>query len=148
MKIICTNPIAKFQYFLLDNYEAGIVLTGDEIKSIRAGHISIKESFVVIKNNEVWLKNAFIQNYDKSFMGGRNKSDEKKDRKLLLHKKEILKIKKSLEQEGLTIVPTKVYFNNAKAKIEVAVAKGKKLYDKRETIKKRDVERKEIREQF
>lgn len=148
MKIVCNNPIANFQYFLLEKYEAGIVLTGDEIKSIRLGHISIKESFVVIKNNEVWLKNAFIQNYDKSFNAGRNKADEKQDRKLLLHKNEILKIKKALEQEGLTLVPTKVYFNGSYVKVEIAVAKGKKLYDKRETIKKRDVERKEIREQY
>jgi len=148
MKIVCNNPIANFQYFLLDKYEAGIVLTGDEIKSIRLGHISIKESFVIVKNNEVWLKNAFIQNYDKSFSGGRNKADEKQDRKLLLHKTEILKIKKSLEQEGLTLVPTKVYFNGSYVKVEIAVAKGKKLYDKRETIKKRDVERKEIRNQY
>ena len=148
MKIVCNNPIANFQYFLLDKYEAGIVLTGDEIKSIRLGHISIKESFVIVKNNEVWLKNAFIQNYDKSFSGGRNKADEKQDRKLLLHKTEILKIKKSLEQEGLTLVPTKVYFNGSYVKVEIAVAKGKKLYDKRETIKKKDVERKEIRNQY
>jgi len=148
MKIVCNNPIANFQYFLLDKYEAGIVLTGDEIKSIRLGHISIKESFVIVKNNEVWLKNAFIQNYDKSFSGGRNKADEKQDRKLLLHKTEILKIKKSLEQEGLTLVPTKVYFNGSYVKVEIAVAEGKKLYDKRETIKKRDVERKEIRNQY
>ena len=93
-------------------------------------------------------KNAFIQNYDKSFTGGRNKADERQDRKLLLHKKEILKIKKSLEQEGLTLVPTKVYFNGSFVKIEIAVAKGKKLYDKRETIKKRDVERKISKEQY
>lgn len=148
MKIVCNNPNANFQYFLLEKYEAGIVLSGDEIKSIRLGHISIKESFVIVKNNEVWLKNAFIQNYDKSFNGGRNKSDEKQDRKLLLHKKEILKIKKSLVQEGLALVPTKVYFNGSFVKVEIAVAKGKKLYDKRETIKKRDVERKVNREQY
>lgn len=142
MKIVCNNPMANFQYFLLEKYEAGVVLTGDEIKSIRLGHVSIKESFVIVKNNEVWLKNAFIQNYDKSFTGGRNKSDEKKDRKLLLHKKEIFKIKKALEQDGLTLVPTKVYFNGSYVKVEIAIAKGKKLYDKRETIKKRDTERK------
>ena len=148
MKIVCNNPIANFQYFLLDKFEAGIVLTGDEIKSIRLGHISIKESFVIVKNNEVWLKNAFVQNYDKSFNGGRNKADEKQDRKLLLHKGEILKIKKSLEQDGLTLVPTKVYFNGCFVKVEIALARGKKLYDKRETIKKRDIERKEIRDKY
>ena len=146
MKIVCNNPIANFQYFLLDKYEAGIVLTGDEIKSIRAGHISIKESFVHIKNGEVWLKNAFIQAYEKSYNGGRKKADERQDRKLLLHKNEILRIKKSLEQEGLTLVPTKVYFQGSFVKIEIAVAKGKKLYDKRESIKKRDIDRKINRE--
>ncbi|MBQ8430725.1 MAG: SsrA-binding protein SmpB [Clostridia bacterium] len=146
MKLIANNPIANYQYFLLDKYEAGIVLTGDEIKSIRAGHVSIKEAFVHIKNNEAWLKNAYIQAYDKAFDSRRNKADERKDRKLLLHKNEILRIKKSLEQEGLTLVPVKIYFEGAYAKVEIAIAKGKKLYDKRETIKKREIDRKLKRE--
>lgn len=142
MKIVCNNPIANFQYFLLDKFEAGIVLNGDEIKSIRAGHISIKEAFVSIKNDEVWLKNAYIEQYSNAFATNRNRANERKDRKLLLHKSEILRLKKTIEQQGLTLVPVKVYFENSFAKIQIAVARGKKLYDKRETIKKRDVERK------
>lgn len=148
MKLICNNPIANYQYFLLDKYEAGIQLTGDEIKSVRAGHVSIKESFAHIKNNEVWLKNAYIENYANSFCVGRNKSSERKDRKLLLHKKEILKIKKSLEQEGLTLIPTKVYFEGSLVKIEIAVSKGKKLFDKRESIKQKDIDRRINKERF
>lgn len=142
MKTVCTNPIANFQYFLLDKYEAGIVLSGDEIKSIRDGHISIKESFVKIIDNEVWLKNAYIKYYDKSFFQNHKSEGERCNRKLLLHKNEILRIKKSIEQEGLTLIPTKVYFKDNFIKVEIAVARGKKLYDKRETLKKRDVERK------
>jgi len=103
MKLICNNPIANFQYFLLDKFEAGIVLTGDEIKSVRAGHISIKESFVQIKNGEVWLKNAYIEQYTNAFATNRNRSGERKDRKLLLHKNEILRLQKAIEQQGLTI---------------------------------------------
>lgn len=148
MKLVCNNPIANYQYFLLDKYEAGIVLTGDEIKSVRNGHVSIKESFAHIKNNEVWLKNAYIENYSNSFYTGRNKSSERKDRKLLLHKKEILKIKKTLEQEGLTLIPTKMYFEGSLVKVEVAIAKGKKLYDKRESIKQKDIVRRISKEHF
>jgi len=148
MKLICNNPIANYQYFLLDKYETGIVLSGDEIKSIRNGHVSIKESFALIKNNEVWLKNAFIENYSNSFYSSRNKSNERKDRKLLLHKKEILKIKKALEQEGLTLIPTKMYFEGSLVKVEIALSRGKKLYDKRESIKQKDIDRKISREHY
>lgn len=141
MKLICANPIASHEYFLLDNYEAGIVLTGDEIKSIRQGHISIKESFVRIDDGEIWLKNAYIQAYEKGYNTSRKKPSERKDRKLLLHKREILKIKKDIEQDGLTVVPTKVYFEGSKVKVAISVARGKKLYDKRESAKKKDEER-------
>ena len=131
MKLICNNPIANYQYFLLDKYEAGIVLTGDEIKSVRAGHVSIKESFAHIKNNEVWLKNAYIENYSNSFYTGKNKANERKDRKLLLHKKEILKLNDRVKLEGLTLIPLKVYFKKNKAKILLGLCRGKKNYDKR-----------------
>ena len=141
MKLICANPIASHEYFLLDNYEAGIVLTGDEIKSIRQGHISIKESFVCIDDGEIWLKNSYIQAYEKGYNTSRKKPSERKDRKLLLHKREILKIKKDIEQDGLTVVPTKVYFEGSKVKVAISVARGKKLYDKRESAKKKDEER-------
>ncbi len=146
MKVICNNPIASHEYFLLDNYEAGIVLTGDEIKSIRAGHISIKESFVRIVDGEVWLKNAYIQAYDKGYNTPRHKSNERADRKLLLNRREILKIKKDIEQDGLTVVPTKVYFQGSFVKVAISVARGKKLFDKRESAKKKDEERKLRRE--
>ena len=146
MKLICTNKKANFEYFLLDKYEAGIVLTGDEIKSIRAGHISINESFVYVKDGEVWLKNTYIKLYDKGYNSSRKKTNERVDRKLLLHKKEIVKIQKDIQQEGLTIVPTKVYFEGSLVKVEIAIAKGKKLYDKRETKKKQDEERRISRE--
>ena len=141
MKLICANPIASHEYFLLDNYEAGIVLTGDEIKSIRQGHISIKESFVRIDDGEIWLKNAYIKAYEKGYNTSRKKPSERKDRKLLLHKREIMKIKKDIEQDGLTVVPTKVYFEGSKVKVAISVARGKKLYDKRESAKKKDEER-------
>ena len=146
MKLICTNKKANFEYFLLDKYEAGIVLTGDEIKSIRAGHISINESFVYVKDGEIWLKNTYIKSYDKGYNSSRKKMNERVDRKLLLHKKEIVNIQKDIQQEGLTIVPTKVYFEGSLVKVEIAIAKGKKLYDKRETKKKQDEERRISRE--
>ena len=148
MKLICANPIASHEYFLLDNYEAGIVLTGDEIKSIRQGHISIKESFVRIDDGEIWLKNAYIQAYEKGYNTSRKKPSERKDRKLLLHKREILKIKKDIEQDGLTVVPTKVYFEGSKVKVAISVARGKKLYDKRESAKKKDEERRIRRDNY
>lgn len=146
MKLICNNPIASYQYFLLDKYEAGIVLSGDEIKSVREGHISIKESFVDIKNGECFLKNAYIKSYDKAFFSGKA-NGERRDRKLLLHKQEIAKLDKSLKEEGLTIVPTRVYFEKSFVKVEIALARGKKLYDKRDAIKDREQARK-IRENY
>ena len=148
MKIVCNNPNASYLYFLLDKHEAGIVLTGDEIKSVRAGHMSIKESFVTVKNGEVMLKNAYIEQYSNAFDGVRKKSNERKDRKLLLHKTEIAKLQKSVEQEGLTIVPIKAYFDGSYLKLSISVAKGKKTYDKRDSIKKKDIERKLSREQY
>lgn len=148
MKIVCNNPNASYLYFLLDKYEAGIVLTGDEIKAVRAGHMSIKESFVSVKNGEVLLKNAYIEQYSNAYDGSRKKADERKDRKLLLHKTEIAKLKKAVEQEGLTVVPIKAYFDGSYLKVSIAVAKGKKTYDKRESIKQKDLDRKLSREQY
>lgn len=148
MKLICSNPIANYEYFLLDKYEAGIVLTGDEIKSVRAGHISIKEAFVSVKTGEAYLKNAYIAPYENSFNAGRKKNDDRKDRKLLLHKNEILRIKKSLEQDGLTVVPVKVYFEGSYVKVEISLARGKKLFDKRETAKKKEMDKKIRQNEF
>lgn len=134
-KVIAVNKKANFDYFLEKTFEAGIVLVGSEVKSIRQGHISLLDSFVFCRNGEVYLKNAYIKNYDKAY----DTIDEKRSRKLLLHKKEIEKLSKL--DEGRTIVPTKVYFSGQNVKLEIAIAKGKKLYDKRNTVKNRDLDR-------
>lgn len=139
-KHLFLNNRAKFEYSLLDNFEAGIVLTGEEIKSVRAGHFSIVDCYAYIKNNECFLRNSYIKTYDNAYVTNKNQ-DEKRDRKLLLHKDEIRKIKKKIETENLTLVPTKAYFVKSNLKVEIYLAKGKKLYDKRETIKQRDIER-------
>ncbi len=143
MKVVSNNKKAFFDYFVSDLVEAGIVLQGCEVKSVRAGGMSLAESFVVIKNDEMFLKNAYIKPYEKTTSF---KPDERKDRKLLLNKSEIQKFERMTKEKGFTIVATKVYFNNAnKVKVEVGLAKGKKLYDKRQTLKeksiKRDIER-------
>lgn len=132
------NKKARYDYFIEDEYEAGIVLKGTEIKSIRKGSANLKDSYAIVKNNEVFLLNMFISQYSE---GNRFNHEETRTRKLLLHKKEIKKIKDKLEIEGYTLVPIKLYFSNNKAKILLGIAKGKKNYDKRETIKKRDQER-------
>ena len=142
MKIVAENKRARFEYELIDSYEAGIVLTGDEIKSVRAGHFSIVDTYGFIKDNECFLRNSYIKEYLNSFDAGRGGDTSRRDRKLLLHKDEILKIKKKIEQEHLTIVPTKAYFSGSNIKVEIAVARGKKLYDKREALKKKDLDRK------
>lgn len=143
MKVISNNKKAFFDYFVSDLVEAGIVLEGCEVKSVRAGGVSLAESFVVIKNGEMFLKNAYIKPYEKT---SSFKPDERRTRKLLLNRSEILKFERMVKEKGFTLVATKVYFNKAgKVKVEVGLAKGKKLYDKRETLKekaiKRDIER-------
>ena len=143
MKVISNNKKAFFDYFVSDLVEAGIVLEGCEVKSVRAGGVSLVESFVVIKNGEMFLKNAYIKPYEKT---SSFKPDERRTRKLLLNRSEILKFERMVKEKGFTLVATKVYFNKAgKVKVEVGLAKGKKLYDKRETLKekaiKRDIER-------
>ena len=142
MKLVAENKRARFDYELLDTYEAGIVLTGDEIKSVRLGHFSIVDCYGFIKDGECFLRNSYIKEYSNSFDAGRFGDTTRRDRKLLLHKEEILKIKKKLETEHLTLVPTKFYFDGSNLKVEIAVARGKKLYDKRETLKKKDIEKK------
>lgn len=142
------NRKAKFDYEILETYEAGIVLTGTEIKSIRLGKVNLKDSYCIIKNGEMFILNMHISAYD---FGNIFNHEETRTRKLLLHKKEILKLKSSLELNGLTIIPLKLYFKKSKVKILIGVAKGKHNYDKRETIKKRDQERelkKEIKYKF
>ncbi len=139
--LVCSNKYANYNYFLQDKFEAGIVLNGNEIKSCRSGHMSINESFVFIKNNEVFLKNSYIAPYDKAFAKNKYSNDPKRDRKLLLNKSEISKLKKAKERQGYTIVPVRAYFKGSYLKIEIAIAKGKKLYDKRETLKELDIKR-------
>ena len=132
------NRRAKYDYFIIDSYEAGIVLTGTEIKSIRLGKVNIKDSYIIIRNEELYLLNTHISSYDK---GNRFNHDEERTRKLLMHKKEIKKLNNKVTLEGNTLIPLKIYFKNGKAKILVGLCKGKKNYDKRETIKKREAER-------
>ncbi len=136
MEII--NRKAKFDYFIEDEYEAGIVLTGTEIKSIRAGHCNLKDSYGIVKNGEVFLLNMFIGQYRE---GNIFNHSETRNRKLLLHKKEIKKIENSISLNGLTLVPLKGYFKDNKFKILVGIGRGKKNYDKRETLKERDIKR-------
>ena len=132
------NRRAKFDYFIEEEYEAGIVLTGTEIKSVRNGHCNIKDSYGIVKNNEICLLNMFIGQYKE---GNIFNHDETRSRKLLLHKKEIKKIASLVEIQGLTLVPLKLYFKDNKLKVLLGVCRGKKTYDKRETIKERDINR-------
>jgi SsrA-binding protein len=139
IKIIVTNRKANFEYEILDRYEAGIVLAGTEVKALREGKANLQDSFARIINNEAWLLNCHISEYK---FGNINNHDPLRNRKLLLNKKEIRKIRVELEQKGLTLIPLKLYFKGSNIKLELAVARGKKLYDKRESIKKRETERK------
>ena len=132
------NKKARYDYFIEEEIECGIVLKGTEIKSIRAGLANIKDCYAIIRDNEVFLLNMHISKYEE---GSIFNHDETRTRKLLLHKKEILKLKDKLTLQGYTLIPIKLYFKNNKAKILLGVCKGKKNYDKRETIKKRDTER-------
>lgn len=132
------NRVANHNYFITDTYECGIVLTGTEIKSIRNGKCNIKDSYAIIKNNEVYLLNTHISTYDK---GNIFNHEETRTRKLLLHKKEILKLNNKVNLEGYTLIPLKIYFVKGKAKILLGVCKGKKTYDKKEALKVRDLDR-------
>ena len=141
-KIICLNRKASFNYFFIEIFEAGISLKGSEVKSLRDGKGSIADSYAVDKKGELYLIHSHIPLYRQSSY---NNHDPKGDRKLLLKKKEINKLIGRINQEGLTIVPTKMYFSKGKAKVEIAVAKGKKLYDKRQVKKTRDWNREKAR---
>ena len=142
LKIICLNRKASFNYFFEDLLEAGIVLKGSEIKSVRDGKVNIADSYAVEKNGEIVLINSHIAQYKEASISNHNPTDE---RKLLLNKREINKLIGKMQREGLTIVPTRMYFRKGKAKIEIAVAKGKKQYDKRQTKKNRDWNRDKAR---
>ena len=138
MKIVAQNKKAYHDYFILDTYEAGIELQGTEIKSIRKGSVNLKDSFIRIRNDEAFIDNMHISPYEQ---GNRFNHEPLRQRKLLLHKKEIKKLQKELKDNGLTIVPTKLYFNTSKLKVEIALARGKKLYDKRQDLKEKDSKR-------
>jgi SsrA-binding protein len=137
-KVVATNRKAKHDYFLLATYEAGLSLMGSEIKSIRAGQISIKEAYVKTDGNEAWLVNAHIAPYDPA---SRENHEPRRERKLLLHRREIGKLWDEVRLKGVTVIPTRVYLKKGLAKVEIAVAKGKRKYDKRQSIAKRDADR-------
>ena len=132
------NRKASYNYFIEDTYEAGIVLKGTEIKSIRAGKCNIKDSYIIIKNNEAYLLNTHISHYEQ---GNIFNHEETRTRKLLLNRKEILKLNDKINMEGYTLIPLKIYFVKGRAKVLVGVCKGKKNYDKRESIKEKDIQR-------
>jgi SsrA-binding protein len=139
IKVVAENRKARFNYAIEDTVEAGIALTGTEVKSIRDGKTTIAESYAETKGGEIWLVNAYIPEY---LQGGRYNHAPKRARKLLLHRRQINKLAGAVEREGMTLVPLKLYFNEkGRAKIELALARGKKLHDKRETEKKRSWER-------
>jgi SsrA-binding protein len=139
VKIITDNRQARYLYEILDTIEAGIQLTGTEIKSIRAGKINLRDGYGLIRNGEAWLINVHISPYEGS--GAYFNHEPRRSRKLLLHRKEINKLVGQLEQKGLTLVPLKAYFKNSLVKISLGLGKGKKLHDKREDIKQRDDQR-------
>lgn len=143
VKVVAKNRKARHDYFLIETFEAGMVLQGSEIKSIRAGQISIKEAYVRIEDQEAWLINAHIAPYDPA---SKQNHDPIRKKKLLLHGKEIRKLDDSTRQKGTTIVPLSVYLSRGRAKIEIAIARGKRNYDKRQAIKKRDSQREIDRE--
>lgn len=138
IKVIAKNRKARHDYFLLETIEAGIVLQGSEIKSLRAGQVSLKEAYVRVNGEEAWLVDSHIAPYNPA---SRENHDPKRPRKLLLHKREIRDLSAEVQQKGLTIIPVKVYLKRGKAKVEIAVAKGKRKYDKRQKIKKQDAQR-------
>lgn len=142
-KIIASNRKAKFEYFLQERYEAGLSLKGSEIKSIRAGQVSLMESYIQVDGRNAWLIGAHISPYDPA---SRENHDPKRNRRLLLNKQEIKELNNGIKLKGLTVVPVQMYLKNGRAKLEIALAKGKKLYDKRNSIAKQDLEREILRD--
>ncbi len=142
MKILFPNKKIKFNYFILDTYECGIELKGTEVKSILMASANIDEAFVIIRHNEAYVINMYVAPFKE---GNINNVDSNRNRKLLLHKDEIIKINYKLKKDRLTLVPTKVYLNNGKIKLEIAICKSKKAPDKREDIKKRDANRERLK---
>ena len=137
-KDIINNRHAFFEYHIEEKYEAGVALAGTEVKSVMLGRIQLKESYVAVKDGEVWLMNAHISPYSH---GNRNNHEPLRTRKLLLHRKEITRLEKETTQKGMTLIVTRIYWKNGRIKFEIGVAKGKKLYDKRENLKSRTIDR-------
>ena len=144
MKIIATNKSASFEYFIDEKYEAGIVLEGNEIKSLRAGNVNMNDSFCFVRGNEVCVKNMHIAFYDKS--DAFSTKETRRDRKLLLHNGEIAKIAGKINRQGYTLVPLKLYFKGSLVKMEIALCKGKHTFDKKQSIAERDLKRSADRE--
>jgi SsrA-binding protein len=143
VKVVATNRKAGFEYFLFERFEAGMALMGSEIKSIRAGQVSLKEAYVRVEARNAFLMEAHIAPYDQA---NRFNHDPRRPRRLLLHKREIRELWDAVRQKGMTIVPTRIYLKEGRAKLEIVIAKGKKLYDKRTAIAQRDAERELDRE--
>lgn len=137
-KIICQNKKAYHDYFIIEEYECGIVLTGTEIKSVRLGHVNLQDSYCQIKNGEMFIYGMHISHYEKGNIFNHNTDAV---RKLLLHKKEILKLSNKIIKEGFALIPLRVVIRDSLAKVDIAIAKGKKLYDKREDLKKKEMEK-------
>ena len=137
-KTVAENRKARHDYFILESLEAGIALTGTEVKSMRAGRVNLKDSYIFIQNNEAFIEGMHVSPYEQ---GNRFNVDPLRKRKLLLHKKEILKLRAKTQEQGLSIVPLKLYFNGDKIKVEIAIVRGKKLYDKRATEAKKSADR-------
>lgn len=137
-KIVCKNKKARFDYELQEKFEAGMVLTGTEVKSLRLGKANLVDAYAKIKNGEVWLVNSHISQYPFTFFGNH---EPERMRKLLLHKKEIRKLVGKIKEKGQSLIPLSIYFKDGYAKVEIALAKGKKAYDKRQTLKQKEADR-------
>ena len=137
-QLIATNRRARFDYEILDTFEAGIVLLGPEVKSLRAGKANLSDSYAMIRRGEAWLMNCHISPYDKA---GRNNPEPRRERKLLLHRNELGRLQGKLAEKGLTLIPLELYFKNGRAKARLGLGRGKRRYDKRQTIRKREEER-------
>ncbi len=138
VKPVATNRKALHDYFIEDSYEAGIALTGTEIKSVRAARVNLRDGFVQIRNREAWLLNVHISPYD---FGNRENHEPRRERKLLLHRQEIRKLQSKVAERGWTIVPLSMYLKDGRAKVEIALVRGKRLYDKRDAVAERDMDR-------
>ena len=143
-RVICTNRAANHEYFILDRIEAGIVLEGSEVKSLRQGNVNLKDSFCVVYGGELFIKNMHIALYDKS--GAFNTRDSRRDRKLLVHKEELLKLNAKVSQKGLTLVPLKLYFKQSLIKMELGLCQGKHTFDKKHSLMEKDIKREKERE--